>query len=127
MGIIPTILDSTYVKNDYTLMEFALRFNDINFQMRIEYNQNQFEHYKQTEQLKKSGNVVFNQLQIGNMLDRKGFYKCIPIIFEGDKNNYFSYIFQKRVYLYEKNPNEFFEIKLIKGKYKNLFFYKELQ
>ena len=62
MGIIPTILDSTYVKNDYTLMEFALRFNDINFQMRIEYNQNQFEHYKQTKQLKKSGNVVFNQL-----------------------------------------------------------------
>jgi hypothetical protein len=56
LGIISTILDSGYVKNNYTLIEFALQFGINNFQIRVEFNENQFERYKRTKQCEEQWN-----------------------------------------------------------------------
>jgi hypothetical protein len=48
------------------LPEFALRFDGINFKIRLDYNQNQFNRYQMTKQLKRACNTVFNAKRIGD-------------------------------------------------------------
>jgi hypothetical protein len=66
IGSLPSILNPSYTKNDYTLIEFVLRYNDLPLQMRVQYNENLAERYTMTKTLKKNGNEVFNTERIGN-------------------------------------------------------------
>jgi len=107
IGSLPSILNPSHTKNDYTIAEFALRFNDLPFQMRIEYNQNSFNRYLATKKLKRSCNKVINKEKIGNIL-RKGFIKFIPITLENDPDGYFASIFSQGTYVYDNHPHEYY-------------------
>jgi len=107
IGSLPSILNPSHTKNDYTIAEFALRFNQTNLEMRIEYNQNSFNRYFATKKLKRSCNKVINTEKIGNIL-RKGFIKFIPITLENDPHGYFASIFSQGAYVYDKHPHEYY-------------------
>jgi hypothetical protein len=107
IGSLPSIFNPSHTKNDYTMAEFALRFNHLNLQMRVEYNQNSFDRYFATKQLKRSCNRVINAEKLGNIL-RKGFIKLVPITFERDPHGYFSSIFSQGTYVYDEHPHEYY-------------------
>lgn len=115
LGAIPSILDASHTHGNYSLAELALRFESIQFWIRLELNKNLNERYQKMKGLKKNGNEVFNTEKIGNIL-AKGYFKIVPNIFEGDKNGYFAGIFSKGVYVYEEHPHEYFLEKLEVGK-----------
>src|SRR4051812_2002206 len=76
--------------------------------MRLEFNKNLCKRYQMTKSaLKKNGNQVFNTKTFGSIL-AKGYFKIVPNIFEGDKNGFFAGIFNRGVYVYEDNPQEYF-------------------
>ena len=118
IGSIPAILNPSHTKNDYTLAEFALRFNQLNLSMRVQFNENLLERYHQTKQLKRNCNQVFQTEKAGNYLCA-GYHKWVPIIFEGDKGGYFANILGRGVYAYDIHPHEFFTKKLDKQTYEN--------
>src|SRR5207248_6862497 len=100
IGTIPSILNPSHTKNDYTIAEFALRFNQLNLQMRVEYNKNSFDRYFASKKLKKNCNRVINAQKLGNIL-RKGFIKIVPITFERDPHGYFAAILSQGTYVYD--------------------------
>jgi hypothetical protein len=118
LGSVPSLLDASHTHGDYSLGEIALRFDSINFWIRLEFNKNLCQRYQITKSaLKKSGNQVFNVKKIGNIFSQ-GYHKIVPNIFEGDKEGYFSSLLSKGVYFYEKHPNEYFLEKGESGDFK---------
>lgn len=116
MGAIPSILDASHTHGNYSLGEIALRFDSINFWMRLEFNKNACHRYQMMKVLKKNGNEIFNTRKFGNIL-QKGYWKIVANIFEGDKNGYFAALFSKGVYVYEEHPHEYFLAKGEKGEF----------
>lgn len=116
MGSIPSILDASHTHGDYSLAEIALRFNAIQFKIRLEFNKNLAHRYQKMKGLKKNGNRPFNTKKIGNIFS-KGYYKIVPNIFQGDKGGFFAGIFSRGIYLYEKHPDEYFLEPLESGKF----------
>jgi hypothetical protein len=119
IGSIPSILSPSHTKNDYTLIEFVLRYNDIPLQVRLNYNENLAERYSMNKALKQNGNEIFNTKRIGDNFQR-GYIKAIPIVFEGDRDGYFASLLSKGVYFYEHDPSEFFEEKLERKKHESV-------
>ncbi|RIA83256.1 hypothetical protein C1645_743190 [Glomus cerebriforme] len=56
MASLPSMLAPSHVKCDYTMSEFALRYEQPSLKLRIEYNSHLFDRYKREKQLKKNGN-----------------------------------------------------------------------
>ncbi|CAI2192423.1 13901_t:CDS:10, partial [Funneliformis geosporum] len=100
IGSIPSLLDASHTHGNYSLGEIALRA------------------------LKKSGNQVFNTPKIGNIF-KKGYWKIVPNIFEGDREGFFAGIFSKGVYLYEETPEEYFLAKGESGNYQRKILNKD--
>ena len=107
MGSIPSLLDASHTHGNYSLAELALRFDSIQFWIRIEVNKNLCKRYQEMKGLKKNGNQPFNTKRIGNIF-RKGYFKIVPNIFQGDKEGFFASIFSKGVYMYKEHPDEYF-------------------
>jgi len=119
LGTVPSLVDASHTRNDYTLAEFALRFDSSNnFSCRLEYNRNQFNRYQMMKKLKKPCNKVFNTEKFGNYL-HKGYIKAIANIFEGDRNGYFAGLLSRGIYFYKYNPNEYFLEKFTEFGFKN--------
>lgn len=116
MGSIPSLLDASHTHGNYSLAELALRFESIQFKIRLEYNDNLMKRYQMMKGLKKNGNQPFNTKKIGNIFS-KGYFKIVPHIFQGDKNGFFAGIFSRGVYLYKEHPDEYFLEPLEKGKF----------
>jgi len=72
MGAIPSLLDASHTHGNYSLAEIALRFNSIQFKIRLEFNKNLCRRYQLMKALKKNGNEPFNTKKIGNIL-KKGY------------------------------------------------------
>jgi hypothetical protein len=119
MASLPSMLAPSHVKCDYTMAEFALRYEQPSLKLRIEYNSHLFNRYKMEKTLKRNGNEWINEKKAGNYLIRKGYWKIVPHIFEGDKDGFFAAIFSQGVYMYEEHPHEYFLEKLEGGKYKS--------
>src|SRR3954447_6323146 len=60
MGSVPSLLDASHTHGNYTLGEIALRFDSINFWIRLEFNKNSCRRYQLMKALKKNGNQPFN-------------------------------------------------------------------
>jgi hypothetical protein len=118
LGSIPSLLDASHTHGNYSLAELALRFDSIQFHIRIEMNDNLAKRYQEMKGLKKNGNQPFNTKKIGNIF-AKGYFKIVPNIFQGDKNGFFAGIFSRGVYLYEKHPDEYFLEPLESGEFKS--------
>lgn len=118
IGSVPSLLDASHTHGDYSLAEIALRFNSIQFKIRLEFNKNLSHRYQMMKSaLKKPGNEVFNTQKIGNIFS-KGYMKIVPNIFEGDKNGFFAGLLSRGIYFYEKQPHEYFLNKGEKGDFK---------
>jgi len=107
LGSIPSILDASHTHGNYSLGELALRFNSIQFKIRLEFNKNAFCRYQLMKALKKNGNKVFNTQKLGNILV-KGYHKIVFNAFERDYHGYFAAIFSQGTYVYENHPHEYF-------------------
>jgi hypothetical protein len=116
MGSIPSLLDASHTHGNYSLAELALRFDSIQFHIRIEVNDNLCKRYQRMKTLKKNGNLPFNTKKIGDIFS-KGYFKIVPNIFQGDQGGFFASIFSRGVYLYEKHPDEYFLEPLESGKF----------
>jgi len=116
MGSIPSLLDASHTHGNYSLAELALRFDGIQFHIRIEVNDNLCKRYQKMKGLKHNGNKPFNTKKIGNIF-QKGYFKIVPNIFQGDRDGFFASIFSKGVYMYEEHPDEYFLEPLEEGKF----------
>ena len=52
MGVIPTLLHPSHIKNDYSLADFLLRYRSPNFELRLEYNYNTIQRYCDQQKIK---------------------------------------------------------------------------
>jgi hypothetical protein len=53
---LPAMLATSHIKHDYTMSEFALRYEQPSLKLRINYNSSVFDRYKMEKSLKRNGN-----------------------------------------------------------------------
>jgi len=106
-GAIPSILSSTHIENNYTLLDFILRKKSHGLVMKIEYNSQLFDHYFKSKKLGKNEvHKVVNERTFARLLNKAGFHKYTPHMIEKDTNGFFAKAFSQGRHLYRNNPKE---------------------
>lgn len=113
LGTIPSMMATSHLDNDYTLLDFLVNKKSPALKMRFQYNKQLLTHYvKNLRMRRKEGYRLENQKSFALLLNEPGFHKYIPHMVEGDTNGFFTDIFSRGVELYKTTPKEIWTLDL---------------
>jgi len=116
--VTPTLYSVDHTKSEYTFMQFLARYggqdSGINpLKIRVNLNEDCLNHYKNSRELKgKHSNQFFNTSAMANLLNVPGYLKMEVISSNYPFGDWFTAKLTNGVYLYKKDPLEFYQKKL---------------
>ncbi|MCE8169265.1 MAG: hypothetical protein I3273_04040 [Candidatus Moeniiplasma glomeromycotorum] len=113
LGVVPSMMATSNLDNDYSLLDFILHKKSPAFKIRIQYNKPQISHYVQNLRMRrKEGHKLVCKTVFANLTDVAGFHKYIPHMIEGDTNGFFADLYSRGVEQYKNTPKEIWNLDL---------------
>src|SRR2546423_401681 len=113
LGTVPSMMATSHLDNDYSLLDFILHKKSPAFKMRFSYNKQLLNHYVQSRRMRrKEGHKLECVKQFANLIDIAGFHKYNTHMMEGDTDGFFTNIFNRGIELYKTSPKEIWDLDL---------------